>query len=46
MVEAKVPVTEEYIHDTDWKIEIAGKKYPAQASLAPMYDPKMLRIKA
>jgi 4-methylaminobutanoate oxidase (formaldehyde-forming) len=46
MVEGKEPITEEYIAQTEWHVEIAGKRFPARASLLPMYDPKMLRIKA
>ncbi|MBK9409811.1 MAG: GcvT family protein [Gemmatimonadetes bacterium] len=29
-----------------WDVEIAGRRYPAVASLAPLYDPAMARIKA
>ena len=30
----------------EWQVEIAGTDYPARASLAPLYDPKMERVKA
>ncbi|MEZ4451767.1 MAG: FAD-dependent oxidoreductase [Nannocystaceae bacterium] len=29
-----------------WEVEIAGRRYPAIASLRPLYDPQMLRVKA
>jgi 4-methylaminobutanoate oxidase (formaldehyde-forming) len=29
-----------------WEVDIAGRRYPARASLRPMYDPEMARIKA
>ncbi len=29
-----------------YEIEIAGRRYAAEASLAPMYDPKAERVKA
>jgi 4-methylaminobutanoate oxidase (formaldehyde-forming) len=45
MVESNEPITEEYIARTEWSVEIAGKRYAARASIAPLYDPKMERIK-
>lgn len=45
MVDAGEPVTPEYLQKGVWEIEIAGKRYPAEASLRPLYDPKMERIK-
>ena len=38
-------VTKDYINSGNWEIQIAGIKYPATASLRPMYDPKNERIK-
>ena len=46
MVEAGEPVTQAYVEGADWEVEIAGRCYPAVASLRPLYDPKMLRVKA
>ncbi|MGH8834804.1 MAG: FAD-dependent oxidoreductase [Actinomycetes bacterium] len=46
MVEAGEPVDKAYVQDGEWEVDIAGRLYPAAASLQPMYDPKMLRIKA
>ena len=30
----------------DWEVEIAGRLYPAPASLRPLYDPTNAKIKA
>jgi 4-methylaminobutanoate oxidase (formaldehyde-forming) len=38
-----IPV--EAIGSNDYEVEIAGIRYPATASLRPMYDPKNERIK-
>jgi 4-methylaminobutanoate oxidase (formaldehyde-forming) len=37
--------TPEYIHDGSYEVLIAGTPYPARASLRPMYDPKLLRVR-
>ena len=44
-VECPEGVTAEYIAGGRFEIEIAGVKYPAQASLRPLYDPKNERVK-
>ena len=46
MVEAGEPVTQAYLDAGSWDVEIAGKKYPAMASLKPLYDPENKRVKA
>jgi len=46
MIEAGEPINKAYIQGGEWEIDIAGKRYPAEVSLRPMYDPKMERIKA
>jgi glycine cleavage system aminomethyltransferase T/glycine/D-amino acid oxidase-like deaminating enzyme len=46
MIEAGEPVTPDYLKQGVWEIEIAGKMYPAEVSLKPMYDPEMKKIKA
>jgi 4-methylaminobutanoate oxidase (formaldehyde-forming) len=38
-------VTQEYILSGSYEIDIAGKRYPAKASLQPMYDPKLERVR-
>lgn len=30
---------------SDYEIEIAGKRFPARASLRPMYDPQSIRVR-
>jgi 4-methylaminobutanoate oxidase (formaldehyde-forming) len=35
----------EAIGSNDYEVEVAGIRYPATASLRPMYDPKNERIK-
>jgi 4-methylaminobutanoate oxidase (formaldehyde-forming) len=45
MVEAGEPVTQKYLDDGKWEIDIAGKLYPAVASLKPFYDAENARIK-
>jgi glycine cleavage system aminomethyltransferase T/glycine/D-amino acid oxidase-like deaminating enzyme len=46
MVEAGEPVTQAYLDAGDWEVEIAGARYPALASLRPLYDPEMKRVKS
>ena len=45
MVEAGEPIDQGYLDAGKWEVEIAGKRYPAVASLKPLYDPEMKRIK-
>jgi len=37
--------TPDYIHSGSYEIEVAGERYSAKASLRPMYDPKLLRVR-
>ncbi len=46
MVEAGEPVTQAYLDAGSWEVEIAGKRYPAMASLKPLYDPENKRVKS
>ena len=46
MIEADEPINLRYINDAEWEVDIAGIRYPAQASSRPLYDPKNERIKA
>jgi len=45
-VENKDGVTADFIKNGKFEIEVNGKRYPAKASLRPMYDPKSLRVKS
>ena len=40
-----VRVGKEYLMSGKWELEIAGKRYRAQLSFTPFYDPKNLKIK-
>jgi 4-methylaminobutanoate oxidase (formaldehyde-forming) len=46
MVDAGTPIDAAWLNDGRWEVDIAGRLYPATASLRPLYDPQMLRIKA
>lgn len=46
MIEAGEPVTRAYLDSGKWEVDIAGKLYPAIASMKPLYDPDMLRVKS
>ena len=46
MIEPQVPVDAAYLQSGTWQVEVAGRLYPAVASLRPLYDPAMTRIRA
>jgi 4-methylaminobutanoate oxidase (formaldehyde-forming) len=46
MIEAGEPLTPAWLGAGRWEVDIAGKRYPAEVSLKPLYDPEMKRIKA
>ena len=50
MVEAAggggLPITPKWVNSGRWEVDVAGVRYPAKASLRPMYDPKNERIRA
>ncbi|HEX9887485.1 MAG TPA: FAD-dependent oxidoreductase [Longimicrobiales bacterium] len=46
MVEAEEPVTRAWVEEGRWEVDIAGRLHPAVASLRPMYDPGMERVRA
>ncbi len=45
MIEAGEPINKAYLEEGEWEIDIAGKRYPAEVSLRPMYDPKMEKVR-
>ncbi len=45
MIDAGEPVTQNYLEDAAWEVDIAGRRYPAMASIRPLYDPRMNRVK-
>ncbi len=46
MIEAGEPITPAWLKEGKWEIEIAGKLYPCECSLKPLYDPENKKIKA
>ena len=46
MIEAGEPLEQAYLDGATWEVEIAGTSYPATASLRPLYDPAMSRVKS
>lgn len=45
MIEANEPINKAYMQDATWEVNIAATLYPAKASIRPLYDPKMEKIK-
>ena len=45
MVDAGEPIDQKYVERGEWEVEIAGKAYPAIASIRPFYDPEMKRVR-
>jgi 4-methylaminobutanoate oxidase (formaldehyde-forming) len=46
MIDAGEPIDQAWCEAGRWEIDIAGKRYPARASVRPMYDATMERIRA
>jgi len=46
MIEAGEPVTEAWVAAGRWEVEVAGTRHAARASIEPLYDPGMQRIRA
>ena len=46
MISADVAITAGWIEAGTWELEIAGARYPALASLKPLFDPENKKIKA
>jgi 4-methylaminobutanoate oxidase (formaldehyde-forming) len=46
MLDAGQPLDEAWLNEGRFEVDIAGKLHPAVASLKPLYDPDMKRIKA
>jgi 4-methylaminobutanoate oxidase (formaldehyde-forming) len=45
-IENEAGVTVDFIKNGRYEIEVAGVRYPAKASLQPMYDPKGIRVRS
>jgi len=46
MIDARAPLDAAWIAAGTWEIDIAGRRYPAIASLRPLYDPEMRRVRS
>jgi glycine cleavage system aminomethyltransferase T/glycine/D-amino acid oxidase-like deaminating enzyme len=46
MIEADQPITQAFLDEGRWEVDVAGTRYPAKLSLRPLYDPDMKKIKA
>ncbi len=46
MVDAGQPLDQAYLDGGTWQVDIAGTLHPAVASLKPLYDPEMKRVKS
>jgi 4-methylaminobutanoate oxidase (formaldehyde-forming) len=44
-VENQAGATPDFINSGRYEIDIAGERYPAKASLRPMYDPNNERVR-
>jgi 4-methylaminobutanoate oxidase (formaldehyde-forming) len=45
MIDAGEPLDQAWVDKGRWEVEIAGTRYPAAASLRPLYDPENKKIK-
>lgn len=45
MIDAGVPLDQQWIDAGRWEVEVADKRYAAIASIAPLYDPRNVRIR-
>jgi 4-methylaminobutanoate oxidase (formaldehyde-forming) len=46
MIDAGAPIDESYLRNATWEVDVAGERYPAVASIKPLYDPDMVRVKS
>jgi 4-methylaminobutanoate oxidase (formaldehyde-forming) len=46
MVQAEAALDPAWLDAGHWEVQVANRRVPARVSLAPLYDPKMLRIRA
>jgi len=46
MIEADIPIDQEWLDSGTWTVDIGGRQFPAVASLRPLYDPRNERIRA
>ena len=46
MIEGDAAIDAKYLDEARWEVDVAGRSFAAVASLKPLYDPEMKRIKA
>ena len=46
MIDAGEPLDQAWLDAGTWEVDIAGRRYPATASLRPLYDPHMQRVRS
>ena len=46
VIEADEPAKKAWVDAGKWESEIAGVRHAAIASVSPMYDPKLARVKS
>jgi len=46
MIDAGEPIDQAWCEAGRWEVDVAGRRFPARASLRPMYDPQAKRIRA
>ena len=44
MIDAGEPIDENWLR-AEWTVDVAGTRYPAIASIRPMYDPEMAKVR-
>ena len=44
-VEYEGGITKDFVNNSSFEIEVASERYPAKASIRPMYDPKLERVR-
>ncbi len=46
MIDGDAPIDQAWLDQGRWEVDIAGTLYPATASLRPLYDPQMKRVRS
>jgi len=46
MLESDTPIDQAWLDEAALEVDVAGQRHPAVASLRPLYDPQMKRVKS
>lgn len=46
MVDADEPIDTAWVEGAGWEVDVAGRLWPARASLRPLYDPALARVRS